>query len=187
MAVKKTPKTEKTPRAEGERSEQKLETATFAEGCFWGVQDLFDRIKGVKESMAGYTGGKTENPTYKDVCTDLTGHAEAVQLKFDPKVITYEKLLEVFFNSHDPTTLDRQGPDEGNQYRSAIFYHNAEQKKLAEKAKERFQKEYDRPIVTEIVPASKFYNAEEYHQKYDEKNGFSCHIIDMEKIKHLLK
>jgi peptide-methionine (S)-S-oxide reductase len=185
MVTKKSEKS--SPRASGGRSEQKLEVATFAAGCFWGVEDAFMRVKGVKETAVGYTGGKMENPTYKDVCTDLTGHAEAVEVKFDPKEISYGQLLEVFFNIHDPTQVDRQGPDFGKQYRSAAFYHNAEQKKLAEKAKNELAKSSGRNIATEISPASTFYRAEEHHQKYDEKNGFACHIINVEKIKHLLK
>ncbi len=177
---------EKTKTVEPKQN-QNLKTATFAEGCFWGVQDLFDRVKGVRETQAGYTGGKMPNPTYKDVCTDLTGHAEAVEVRYDPKEITYEQLLDVFFMSHDPTEVDRQGPDEGTQYRSVIFYHDEEQKKLAELAKKKYQQGYARPIATQIVPASMFYRAEEYHQKYDEKNGYACHIIDLSRIKHLLK
>jgi peptide-methionine (S)-S-oxide reductase len=169
------------------KPESKLETATFAAGCFWGVEDAFMRVKGVKETAVGYTGGKMKNPTYKDVCTDLTGHAEAVQVRFDPKEITYEQILEVFFNIHDPTQIDRQGPDFGKQYRSAVFYHSPEQKKLAEKAKKKLHEESLRPVATEITEASEFYRAEEHHQKYDQKNGFACHIINFEKIKHLLK
>ncbi len=182
----------KTKNKSASPSEQKpkpknLKMATFAEGCFWGVQDLFDRVKGVYETSAGYSGGDMENPTYEDVCTDKTGHAESVLVKYDPKEITYQELLDVFFMSHDPTQVDRQGPDEGTQYRSVIFYHDEEQKRMAEEAKAKYQKGYARPIATQIVPAAAFYPAEEYHQKYDEKHGFSCHIIDLSRIKHLLK
>lgn len=158
---------------------QKLETATFGAGCFWGVEELFRNTKGVKETMVGYTGGKTDKPTYEDIYSDNTGHAEAVQVTFDPKEVSYEKLLEIFWNNHDPTTPNRQGPDYGSQYRSVIFYHSEEQKKLAEKSKKEFEqgKKFSRPIVTQIVPASTFFKAEEYHQQYLAKRGLStCHI-----------
>lgn len=154
--------------------------ATFAGGCFWGVQDLFDMQKGVSRTFVGYTGGHTKKPSYKDVCTDTTGHAEAVEVYFNPKVITYKKLLDVFFRLHDPTTLNKQGPDTGSQYRSVIFYHNEVQKKaaldfIAELEK---KKVFSSKIVTEVVPASEFYKAEEYHQKYFKKNGKSgCHVL----------
>ncbi len=174
-------------KAASQSKNKNLKSATFAEGCFWGVQDLFDRVKGVKETTAGYTGGTLANPTYEDVCTDKTGHAESVLIKYDPKEITYEELLDVFFMSHDPTEINRQGPDEGTQYRSVIFYHDEEQKRLAEEAKAKYQKGYARPIATQIVPAADFYPAEEYHQKYDQKHGYACHIIDLSRIKHLLK
>lgn len=152
-----------------------MELATFGAGCFWGVEDAFMKLKGVKETAAGFMGGKTKNPTYKEVCTDKTGHAEVVQVKFDPKEIPYEKLLEIFWSIHDPTQFNRQGPDTGSQYRSVIFYHNENQKKLAEKSKEKESAKYPKPIATEIVPASEFYRAEEYHQKYHQKHGiFKC-------------
>lgn len=156
-----------------------LEKATFAAGCFWGVEDIFMKLKGVKETACGYIGGQTENPTYQEVCTDLTGHAEAVQLKFDPKEISYEKLLDTFWNMHNPTLLNRQGPDFGTQYRSAIFFHNKWQEEAALKSKEKLERsgKYTKAIVTEIVPVPKFYRAEEYHQKYFQKNGGeSCHV-----------
>ncbi len=146
----------------------KLELATFAAGCFWHVEETFRTLRGVKETMVGYTGGHFKNPTYEDVCSDITGHAEALQITYDPKVISYERLLDVFWNNHDPTTINRQGFDIGEQYRSAIFYHNEKQKKLAEESKKKLEKsgKYNRPIVTVIVKAGHFYKAEEYHQKY---------------------
>ncbi len=153
--------------------------ATFAEGCFWGVEDTFRQVKGVKDVTVGYTGGHTVNPSYKEVCTDRTGHAEAVEIDFDPAQVSYPQLLNVFFESHDPTQLNRQGPDYGTQYRSAIFFHDAEQEAQAREAKAAREKsgQFRRPIVTEIVPASDFYRAEEYHQRYFEKNGIrACHL-----------
>jgi peptide-methionine (S)-S-oxide reductase len=148
-----------------------MENATFAAGCFWGVEEKFSNIKGVIKTQVGYTGGKTTNPTYKDVCTDKTGHAEAVQIQYNPDIVSYEQLLETFWNIHDPTQKNRQGPDIGSQYRSAIFYHNNKQKKLAEKSKEKIKKsnKYKNRIVTEIKPVSIFYKAEDYHQQYIKK------------------
>jgi len=157
----------------------KTDTATFAAGCFWGVQAEFGKVKGVVQTTVGYTGGHTEHPTYRDVCSDTTGHAEAVQIVFDPAVVTYEQLLDKFWSMHDPTTPNRQGPDVGSQYRSVIFYHSSEQQAAAVASKEKLEKAHrlPRPIVTEIVPASKFWPAEEYHQKYFQKHGGgSCHI-----------
>lgn len=147
--------------------------ATFGAGCFWHVEDLLSKTKGVKSTKVGYTGGQLPNPTYEEVCTDRTGHAEAVEVEYDPDEISYQELLDVFWNNHNPTTLNRQGPDVGIQYRSAIFYHNDEQKETAEKSKENLEKSgrFDNPVVTEIVPAPTFYKAEEYHQKYFQKNG----------------
>lgn len=156
-----------------------MEKATFAAGCFWGVEETFRQIPGVLETMVGYLGGHTANPTYKDVCTDETGHAEVVQVTFDPSKVSYEKLLEVFWSTHDPTTLNRQGPDIGTQYRSAIFFHSPEQERRARASKEKMEAsgKFRREIVTEITPASTFYPAEEYHQKYLAKRGLShCHI-----------
>lgn len=146
--------------------------ATFAAGCFWGVEEIFRKLKGVKETAVGYTGGHTKNPTYQQVCSDFTGHAEAVELKYDPAEVSYEELLGVFWNMHNPTLLNRQGPDFGSQYRSAVFFHSKEQQDLAEKSKEKLagSRKFSRPIVTEIVPAVEFYRAEEYHQKYLMKN-----------------
>jgi peptide-methionine (S)-S-oxide reductase len=153
--------------------------ATFAAGCFWGVEATFRQLPGVTSTRVGYIGGKTENPTYKDVCTDRTGHAEAVEVDFDPDTISYEQLLDVFWENHDPTQLNRQGPDWGTQYRSAIFYHSPEQELAALASKDKLEKarRYSKPIVTQIVPAVTFYEAEDYHQQYLEKRGLaSCHI-----------
>ncbi len=156
-----------------------LETATFAAGCFWGVEDIFRNTAGVKDTLAGYSGGHTKNPAYKEVCTGNTGHAESVQVIFDPSDISYEKLLDLFWGLHDPTTRNRQGPDVGSQYRSVIFFHSEEQGRLARKSKEKLEKsgKFSRKIVTEIVSAGPFFRAEEYHQQYLRKNGLStCHI-----------
>ena len=151
--------------------------ATFAAGCFWGVQFYFDQVPGVTSTVVGYTGGHTENPTYEDVVRHGTGHAEAVQTEFDPDKASYETLVRQFFRMHDPTQLNRQGPDVGDNYRSAIFYHSEEQKETAEKLKDELAKDFKEPIVTEIVPASVFYPAEDYHQKYTEKTGLGmCHV-----------
>ena len=149
--------------------------ATFGAGCFWHVEDLLHKTKGVKSTAVGYIGGQLPNPTYEEVCTDKTGHAEAVQVEFDPNEITFDELLNVFWNNHNPTTLNRQGPDIGNQYRSAIFYHDEEQKHVAEKSKQALEHsgKHENPIVTEIIPAPSFYKAEEYHQKYFKKQRFS--------------
>jgi peptide-methionine (S)-S-oxide reductase len=149
--------------------------ATFGAGCFWHVEDLLNKTRGIKSTHVGYIGGQLPNPTYEEVCTDQTGHAEAVEVEFDPNEISYEELLDVFWNNHNPTTLNRQGPDVGHQYRSAIFVHNEEQKKIAEKSKQDLEKsgKFENSIVTEIVPAPTFYKAEEYHQKYFKKHRFS--------------
>lgn len=147
--------------------------ATFAAGCFWHVEALFRQIKGVKDAAVGYTGGTLDEPTYQQVCTDKTGHAEAVQVEYDPQQVTYEQLLYVFWNNHNPTTLNRQGPDIGTQYRSAIFFHNDEQKNIATQSKNKLEHsgQFKDPIVTEIVAAPTFYKAEDYHQRYFEKQG----------------
>jgi peptide-methionine (S)-S-oxide reductase len=147
--------------------------ATFAEGCFWGVEANFQSTPGVSSAVSGYTGGKTENPSYEDVCSGRTGHAEAVEVEFDPAKVSYEDLLKIFWTSHDPTTPNRQGPDVGTQYRSAIFFHDAAQEAAARASKEALEKsgKLKRPIVTEIVAAGPFYRAEEYHQKYFAKHG----------------
>jgi len=151
----------------------KLEKATFAAGCFWGVESAFCQVDGVISTQVGYSGGHKENPTYEEVCTDKTGHAESVQIEFDSDKVSYDKLLELFWNIHDPTTLNRQGPDVGSQYRSIIFYHNEEQKNKALDYKQKFEKSgrFSKKIVTEIIAESKFYRAEEYHQKYFQKHG----------------
>ncbi|WP_054951507.1 peptide-methionine (S)-S-oxide reductase MsrA [Numidum massiliense] len=156
-----------------------LETATFGAGCFWGVEALFMNTEGVRETAVGYMGGTVPNPTYEDVCTDQTGHAEVVQIVFDKAVISYDELLQLFWKNHDPTTLNRQGPDVGTQYRSAIFYHSEAQKATAIASKKALAQSgvYKKPIVTEITPAQTFYPAEEYHQKYLAKRGLhSCHL-----------
>ncbi|MGQ0605657.1 MAG: peptide-methionine (S)-S-oxide reductase MsrA [Candidatus Nitrosotenuis sp.] len=149
--------------------------ATFGAGCFWCVEDIFRSTKGVKSTMVGYGGGHTKNPTYEQVCTDQTGHAELVQVEFDPNDISYEQLLDVFWNSHDPTQMNRQGPDIGTQYRSAIFYHDAEQEQIANASKQKQENsgKFGKRIVTEIKAVPEFYKAEEYHQKYYVKCGIS--------------
>ncbi len=154
-----------------------MQKATFGAGCFWGVEIIFRQTPGVLETAVGYSGGTTENPTYDEVCSKRTGHAEVVHLTFDPAVIEYSKLLDIFWENHDPTTLNRQGPDVGSQYRSVIFYHSETQKMEAESSMSSRQEQLTRPIVTEIVPACTFYRAEEYHQQYLEKRGMtSCHL-----------
>jgi peptide-methionine (S)-S-oxide reductase len=156
-----------------------METATFGAGCFWGVEARFQQEPGVTETAVGYEGGKLDNPTYKDVCTDRTGHAEVVEVKFDPAKVSYQRLLDLFFELHDPTQLNRQGPDWGAQYRSAIFFHSPEQEAAAKATIARLteQKTFKKSIVTQVVPAENFWRAEEYHQKYLEKRGaVSCHI-----------
>lgn len=165
----------------------KTETATFANGCFWCTEAIFQELDGVVSATSGYTGGQTEDPTYKQVCTGETGHAEALQIVYDPAKISFEELLEVFWKTHDPTTLNRQGADVGTQYRSGIFYHNNEQKQLAEKYKAELDKSgaFDKPIVTEITPFTKFYAAEDYHQQYFENNENSnpyCRIVIRPKL-----
>jgi peptide-methionine (S)-S-oxide reductase len=150
-----------------------IQKAIFAAGCFWGVEANFRKVDGVISTRVGYIGGSFDNPTYKDVCSHKTGHAEAVEISFDPSKVTYDDLLDVFWSNHDPTTLNRQGPDVGSQYRSVIFYLNSEQKEkaLSSKAKIEASKRFKRPIVTQIVPASDFWEAEEYHQQYVEKRN----------------
>ena len=153
--------------------------ATFGAGCFWGVEAAFREVKGVVNVTVGYLGGTMKNPTYRDVCTGRTGHAEVVEVEYDPAQVSYEDLLNVFWTNHDPTTLNRQGPDVGTQYRSAIFYHTEEQHETAERSRQQMQQSerFKRPIVTEITPASTFYRAEEYHQQYLAKRGLaSCHV-----------
>ena len=154
-------------------------TATLAGGCFWGVEELFRQLPGVLDTTVGYTGGSLENPKYEQVKTGKTGHAEAIEVIFDPSKVTYEAILEHFFRLHDPTTANRQGNDIGSQYRSAIFVHDDQQRAGAEKVKAAMQAKWDKPIVTDIIPASTFYSAEEYHQDYLQKhpNGYTCHFL----------
>jgi methionine-S-sulfoxide reductase len=170
----------KTASVENKDSAQR-ETATFAGGCFWGMEEILRKIPGVLGTSVGYTGGHVANPGYRLVCTGTTGHAEAVQIIFDPRKITYEELLGYFFRMHDPTTLNQQHNDIGTQYRSAIFYHGDEQRKTAERVKDRVNKsgKWPKPIVTEITAAKEFYSAEDYHQKYLVKNpgGYNCHVL----------
>jgi peptide-methionine (S)-S-oxide reductase len=167
-----------------------MEIATLATGCFWCSEAVFNRLKGVESVLPGYSGGKVENPSYDDVCTGRTGHAEAAQIEFDPNIISFEKLLDVFWHTHDPTTLNRQGNDVGTQYRSAIFYHNEEQREIAEKSKRELEKggAYKDPIVTEITPFKKFYVAEDYHKKYYEQHQDApyCRFVIEPKIHKLL-
>jgi peptide-methionine (S)-S-oxide reductase len=156
-----------------------METATFGAGCFWGVEARFQQLPGVIETAVGYEGGTLDNPNYKDVCTDRTGHAEVVEVKFDPAKASYQQLLDLFFALHDPTQRNRQGPDWGTQYRSVIFFHSPEQESAAKETIERLTRgeKFAKPIVTQVVPAQNFWRAEEYHQKYLEKRGAeSCHI-----------
>ncbi len=153
------------------------QTATFAAGCFWGVEAAFRQIPGVVDAVSGYTGGTTERPTYREVCGHRTGHAEAVEVNFDPSRVSYEQLLNAFWGIHDPTQLNRQGPDVGDQYRSAIFTHSPEQFRAAIASRDAEQRNHSRPIVTQIVEAPVFWPAEEYHQRYAEKNGgAACHV-----------
>jgi peptide-methionine (S)-S-oxide reductase len=156
-----------------------MEKATFGAGCFWGVEAAFRQVEGVVSTTVGYMGGTLKNPTYKDVCTDRTGHAEVVQVEYDHLKVSYDELLNVFWANHDPTTLNRQGPDTGTQYRSVIFFHSPQQEAAARASKERLQAsgKYRRPVVTEVVPAAEFWRAEEYHQQYLEKRGLAhCRI-----------
>ena len=156
----------------------KLQKAIFAAGCFWGVQYYFDQVPGVVNSTVGYTGGHTSKPTYEQVCSHTTGHAEAVLLEFDADKVDYQTLVKQFFRMHDPTQLNQQGPDVGDQYRSAIFYFDEDQKKVAEEVRDEQQKDIKKPIVTEITKATEFYPAEEYHQKFTEKNGHGFCAVD---------
>ena len=168
-----------------------LQLATFASGCFWCTEAIFQNVDGVEKVVSGYMGGTVKNPTYKDVCTGRTGHAEVIQLTYDPKKVSYDELLEIFWKTHDPTTLNRQGADVGTQYRSAIFYHNNEQKQLAEKYKKKLTEAevFDQPITTEITPASVFYKAEDYHQNYFNQNGDQqyCQFVVAPKVEKFKK
>lgn len=167
----------------------KTESATIGGGCFWCMEAVFQRVPGVIRSVSGYSGGRTQNPTYEDICSHGTGHAEVIQIDFDPAVISYDKVLEIFFESHDPTTLNRQGADEGDQYRSVIYYHNEEQHQAALKAKTAAQKDYADPIVTEISPLKKFWRAEDYHQDYfnQHPNQGYCTFVIKPKVAKLQK
>ena len=176
------------------QKEAKLDTATFGTGCFWCSEAIFERVKGVKSAVAGYSGGTVENPTYKEVCTGNTGHAEVVQITYDTSVVSYDELLEIFWKTHDPTTLNRQGADVGTQYRSVIFYHNEEQKEKAEYYKKKLEdkKIWNDPIVTEISPFTHFYKAEDYHQEYYDNNpnqGYCAFVITpkVEKFEKIFK
>ncbi|NWG09446.1 MAG: peptide-methionine (S)-S-oxide reductase MsrA [Nitrososphaerales archaeon] len=166
---------------------EELEKATFGAGCFWCVEAVFQRIKGVKSVVSGFSGGTVENPTYEEVCSGKTGHAEVVQITFDPKIVSYGELLEVFWIAHDSTSLNRQGPDVGTQYRSVIFYHNEEQKRIAERSKAEVAKKFDKPIVTEIKPLNNFYKAEGYHQDYYNRNRNApyCQLVIHPKLEKL--
>ncbi len=173
------------------QNQNKLEIATFGSGCFWCTEAIFERVKGVNRVVSGYSGGKLENPTYKDVCSGTTGHAECTQIFYDPTVISYDELLEIFWKTHDPTTLNRQGNDVGTQYRSVIFYHNQEQKQKAEYYKKKLEDEkiWEKPIVTEISELKKFYPAEDYHQNYYDNNPFQgyCAFVITPKIEKFEK
>jgi peptide-methionine (S)-S-oxide reductase len=158
-----------------------MEKATFGAGCFWGVESIFRQVPGVTDAVCGYAGGCMNSPSYKDVCSDQTGHAEVVEVTFDPAKVSYEKLVDAFFENHDPTTLNRQGPDVGTQYRSVIFTHSDQQEKIALAKKKAWAPKFKNPIVTTIEPAPAFWRAEEYHQRYFEKNGLpSCHVKSAE-------
>jgi peptide-methionine (S)-S-oxide reductase len=163
------------------------ETAIFAAGCFWGVEYVFRRVPGVQDVEVGYTGGITSHPTYQEVCDHATGHAEAVRVRFDPGRVSFDQLLDVFWAMHDPTQVNRQGPDVGDQYRSAVFTQSAEQQAQAEASKGRAQGRFSRPIATQIVPAGTFYPAEDYHQAYYEKNGHEpyCHVVPVRTLEEL--
>ncbi|MDQ3955770.1 MAG: peptide-methionine (S)-S-oxide reductase MsrA [Actinomycetota bacterium] len=154
--------------------------ATFGAGCFWGVEAEFRKIEGVTSTAAGYSGGHVPNPTYKQVCSDRTGHAEVVQVEYDPSRVSYEELLDVFWSNHDPTQVNRQGPDYGTQYRTVIFFHDEDQEKAAHASRERTQDRFRKPIATQIEPARDFYRAEEYHQRYLEKQGLSSCTVTLQ-------
>ena len=168
-----------------------MDTATFGAGCFWCVEAIFQRLNGVEKVQSGYSGGHVKNPSYKEVCTGLTGHAEVLQIVYDPKLISFEELLEVFWKTHDPTTLNRQGGDVGTQYRSAIFYHSEEQKQLAETYKQKLNAAHvwDQPVVTEIVQFTAFYPAEDYHNNYFNLNGEQgyCRMVIAPKVEKFEK
>jgi len=172
-------------------NENGLETATFGSGCFWCTEAIFQNVDGVFKVESGYSGGKVKNPSYKEICSGLTGHAEVIQVKYDPQTVSYEELLEIFWQTHDPTTLNRQGADVGTQYRSVVFYHNDAQKKLAEHYKQKLQenKVFDDPVVTEISPFETFYKAEDYHQNYYNLNSSApyCSYVIQPKLEKFKK
>ena len=170
-----------------ENTTNRTDLATFGGGCFWCIEAVFEQLDGVKSVTSGYAGGKKDNPTYKEVCSDTTGHAEVVQLEYDPKKVSYEELLELFWQAHDPTTKDRQGADVGSQYRSVIFYHNEPQKAAAEKSKKEAAAQFREPIVTEIAPLTRFYKAEAYHQDYFRNNPRApyCAVVIRPKLEKL--
>ena len=177
----------KSKTAVNDTKEAKLETAIIGGGCFWCTEAVFEKVDGVKEAISGYAGGKIPNPTYKQICTGLTGHAEVIKIIYDPKIISFEKILNIFGDAHDPTTLNRQGADVGTQYRSTIMYLNSSQKEIATKWKSSMSAKYVDPVVTEIVPAPTFYKAEEYHQDYYDRNpnqGY-CNFVIRPKLKKL--
>ncbi len=178
-------------KGEGQDMNQKIEKTTLAGGCFWCLEAIYKKVKGVKEVIPGYSGGQTKSPTYEQVCSDTTGHAEAIQITFQPDVISYAEILKIFWQIHNPTTLNRQGHDIGSQYRSVIFYHNEEQKKIAEKSKKDLQdaNTWSDPIVTEIVPYSEFYPAEEYHKNYFRNHPESgyCQLVVRPKVEKFKK
>ncbi|RTL56140.1 MAG: peptide-methionine (S)-S-oxide reductase [Sphingobacteriales bacterium] len=190
-AQKENPKKNMSDNSTSLSANVKTDTATFGTGCFWCTEAVFQQLEGVLKATSGYSGGHVENPTYKQVCTGETGHAECLQIVYDPSKITYDELLEVFWQVHDPTTLNRQGNDVGTQYRSAIFYHNQEQKEKAEKYKAELGKSgaWENPIVTEIVPAAPFYKAEDYHQNYYNDNGSQpyCYFVIRPKVEKFQK
>lgn len=163
------------------------QTAIFGAGCFWGVEYVFERVPGVVATEVGYAGGITDHPTYRDVCSHTTGHAEVLRVEFDPEVVSFEQLVEVFWAMHDPTQMNRQGPDVGDQYRSVIFTTSEEQRRIAEASRESAQARFERPIATEIAPASEFWPAEDYHQRYYDKNGHEpyCHVIPWGRLREL--
>lgn len=190
LAIFTTAATAADPKPMPEKSSSDTQRLTFGGGCFWCLEAVFQRLKGVQTVASGYAGGTVPNPTYRQVCEGTTGHAEVVQIEFNPKEITFEKLLDVFWAAHDPTTLNRQGNDEGTQYRSVIFYENDAQKAAAEKSKQQAQPEFKDPIVTEITPLKTFYKAEDYHQNYfnqnSDKNPY-CAVVIRPKLQKLLK
>ena len=190
--LRENPKTNLTSELAFNMISEQTDTATFGTGCFWCTEAIFEQLNGVLKVTSGYSGGQTQNPTYKEVCTGKTGHAESVQVVYEPGKISFDELLEVFWQVHDPTTLNRQGADVGTQYRSAIFYHNEEQKQKAEKYKAELQKSgaFDKPIVTEITPFSKFFTAENYHQEYYELNKNTnpyCSVVIRPKLEKFEK